>query len=97
MRPEQLHLDVRVGPGEGAHDLGDPQPGRERDREPLHPAVDLVHPTYGGVDRAVQGMVDMMRAKDQGLDDGVRRTPQTASPTTFRQCCGDVPAPAVRG
>ena len=26
----------------------------------------------------------MMRAKDDGLDDGVPRTPETASPTTFR-------------
>lgn len=52
---------------------------------------------YGMGDAFVQGMVDMMRAKDEGLDDGVRRTPQTASPTTFREWCVDVLAPAVRG
>jgi uncharacterized protein YbjT (DUF2867 family) len=42
-----------------------------------------------------QGMVDMMRAKDNGLDNGVARTPETASPTTFRQWCEQVLKPAV--
>ncbi|EPH46111.1 putative Quinone oxidoreductase 2 [Streptomyces aurantiacus JA 4570] len=46
---------------------------------------------------AVEGFVDMMRAKDEGLDDGVRRTPETASPTTFRQWCEEVLKPAVQG
>jgi uncharacterized protein YbjT (DUF2867 family) len=41
------------------------------------------------------GMVDMMRAKNEGLDHGVQRTPETASPTTFRQWCEDVLKPAV--
>jgi hypothetical protein len=40
-------------------------------------------------------MVDMMRAKDEGLDDGVQRTSATASPTTFRQWCDEVLKPAV--
>ena len=43
----------------------------------------------------VDGMVDMMQAKDDGLDDGVARTPETSSPTTFRQWCADVLRPAV--
>ncbi|MEW2164809.1 NAD(P)H-binding protein [Streptomyces sp. NPDC007084] len=43
----------------------------------------------------VQGMVDMMRAKDEGLDAGVRRTPETATPTTFAQWCEEVLKPAV--
>lgn len=43
----------------------------------------------------VRGMVDMMRAKDAGLDAGVARTPETASETTFRQWCDDVLKPAV--
>jgi uncharacterized protein YbjT (DUF2867 family) len=43
----------------------------------------------------VDGYVDMMRAKDEGLDDGVPRTPQTASPTTFRSWCEEVLKPAV--
>jgi uncharacterized protein YbjT (DUF2867 family) len=44
----------------------------------------------------VAGMVDMMRAKDQGLDAGIDRTADTASPTTFRQWCTEVLEPAVR-
>ncbi|HEV2639520.1 MAG TPA: NAD(P)H-binding protein [Actinocrinis sp.] len=44
----------------------------------------------------VQGMVDMMRAKEEGLDDGVPRTPQTASPTTFREWCEQVLKPVVQ-
>ncbi len=44
----------------------------------------------------VQGMVDMMRAKEEGLDNGVVRTSETASPTSFRQWCEEVLAPAIR-
>ncbi|MFI0153500.1 NAD(P)H-binding protein [Streptomyces lydicus] len=47
-------------------------------------------------DALVQGYLDMMRAKDDGLDEGVRRTPQTASPTTFREWCDQVLKPAVQ-
>ena len=50
---------------------------------------------YGIGDAFVQGMVDMMRAKDEGLDEGVPRTPETSSPTTFRQWCEEVLKPAV--
>jgi uncharacterized protein YbjT (DUF2867 family) len=50
---------------------------------------------YGVGAPFVAGMVDMMRAKDEGLDDGILRTPQTASPTTFRQWCEQVLKPAV--
>ncbi|MFI9533593.1 hypothetical protein ACIG56_10125 [Nocardia fusca] len=49
----------------------------------------------GAGDAFVRGMVDMMRAKDQGLDNGVPRTPQTTTATTFRQWCTTVLAPAV--
>jgi len=51
---------------------------------------------YGAGDAFATGMVDMMRAKDEGLDAGVARTAATASPTTFRQWCAEVLAPAVR-
>ena len=51
--------------------------------------------TYGLGDAFVQGMVDMTRAKDDGLDDAVPRSPSTASPTTFQQWCHDVLKPAV--
>jgi hypothetical protein len=37
----------------------------------------------------------MMRAKEEGLDGGVTRTPHTASPTTFRQWCAEILKPAV--
>lgn len=43
----------------------------------------------------VQGIVDMKRAKDEGLDAGVPRTPDTASPTTFEQWCAETLKPAV--
>ncbi|MFD9024119.1 NAD(P)H-binding protein [Streptomyces parvulus] len=50
-----------------------------------------------GLDPAfVEGIVDMKRAKDDGLDAGVTRTPDTASPTTFEQWCTQVLGPAVR-
>ncbi|MEU1528981.1 NAD(P)H-binding protein [Streptomyces fagopyri] len=49
-----------------------------------------------GLDEAfVQGVVDMKRAKDEGLDAGVARTPDTASPTTFEQWCAQTLMPAV--
>lgn len=53
--------------------------------------------SFGVGDAFVAGMIDMMQAKDDGLDEGVPRTPESASPTTFRQWCSDVLAPAVRG
>jgi uncharacterized protein YbjT (DUF2867 family) len=51
--------------------------------------------SFGLSDAFVSGMVDMMRAKDEGLDDGIARTPQTSTPTTFRQWCEQVLEPAV--
>jgi uncharacterized protein YbjT (DUF2867 family) len=53
----------------------------------------------GRSDAMVQGMLDMMIAADNGLYDGVTRTPQHAidTPTTFRQWCEDVLKPAVKG
>lgn len=50
----------------------------------------------GAADTIVSGYVDMMRAKNNGLDDGVQRTDRTASPTSFRAWCEQVLAPAVR-
>ncbi|MFC7623136.1 NAD(P)H-binding protein [Microlunatus sp. GCM10028923] len=41
------------------------------------------------------GMVEMAQAKRTGLDRGVVRTPETSSPTTFRQWCEEVLKPAV--
>ncbi len=50
---------------------------------------------YGMGDAFVNGMVDMMRAKDDGLDEGTPRTPDTMCPTTFRQWCEEVLTPVV--
>lgn len=50
---------------------------------------------YGLGDAFVRGMVDMMRAKDEGLDAGVPRTPETSTPTTFTRWCEEVLKPAV--
>nr|WP_042178106.1 NAD(P)H-binding protein [Kibdelosporangium sp. MJ126-NF4]CEL12973.1 hypothetical protein [Kibdelosporangium sp. MJ126-NF4]CTQ98658.1 hypothetical protein [Kibdelosporangium sp. MJ126-NF4] len=51
--------------------------------------------SYGLNEDFVQGIVDMKRAKDNGLDTGVTRTPDTASPTTFEQWCAQTLKPAV--
>ncbi|MEV4096097.1 NAD(P)H-binding protein [Streptosporangium saharense] len=42
-----------------------------------------------------QSLLDMMRAKVAGLDNGVLRTPLSSSPTSFRRWCEDVLRPAV--
>jgi uncharacterized protein YbjT (DUF2867 family) len=50
---------------------------------------------FGMSEAMAQGMLDMMAAKDAGLDNAESRTPQSATPTSFRQWCEDVLAPAV--
>jgi len=42
-----------------------------------------------------QGNLDMLVAKDQGLDNAEPRTPHFATPTSFRQWCEEVLKPAV--
>ncbi|WP_433590299.1 NAD(P)H-binding protein [Nocardia sp. CA-145437] len=49
----------------------------------------------GVSDVMATAFVDMMRAKNEGLDDGVPRAAAAASPTTFRAWCEQVLAPAV--
>ena len=49
----------------------------------------------GMSDAMAQGMVDMMIAKNEGLDNAQPRTPQATTPTTFRQWCEQVLAPAI--
>jgi uncharacterized protein YbjT (DUF2867 family) len=52
--------------------------------------------TAGGMsDAFVRGYRDMMWAKDNGLDAGVSRTPEYASPTSFHDWCVEVLTPAV--
>jgi hypothetical protein len=48
-------------------------------------------------DAMVQGMVDMMRAKDDGIDEGVQRTAENSGGTTYRQWCEEVLKPAILG
>jgi hypothetical protein len=50
---------------------------------------------FGMSEPMAQGMLDMMVAKNEGLDNAEPRTPQSTTPTTFRQWCEDVLKPAV--
>ncbi len=43
----------------------------------------------------VQSYADMMSAKDQGLDNAAPRTPETSTPTSFRQWCEEVLKPVL--
>ncbi|MEU6175562.1 NAD(P)H-binding protein [Streptantibioticus parmotrematis] len=49
---------------------------------------------HGMSEPMAQAMVDMMLAKDAGLDSAVTRTPRSSTPTTFRQWCQEVLKPA---
>ena len=49
----------------------------------------------GTSDAMAQGYTDMAWAKNEGLDNGVQRTPQNSTPTGFRQWCEEVLKPAV--
>ena len=44
-----------------------------------------------------QGYVDMMRAKNEGMDNAIPRTPANTGPTTFRQWAEEELKPAVLG
>ena len=52
---------------------------------------------FGMSDAMAQGMTDMARAKDEGLDNFEPRTPENTTPTSFRQWCEDELKPAVLG
>jgi uncharacterized protein YbjT (DUF2867 family) len=49
----------------------------------------------GTSDAMAQGYTDMAWAKNQGLDNGVQRTPQNSTPTSFRQWCEEALKPTV--
>jgi uncharacterized protein YbjT (DUF2867 family) len=51
--------------------------------------------SLGMSDAMAQGMTDMARAKNEGLDNAVQRTPENSTPTSFRQWCEEVLKPAV--
>ena len=50
---------------------------------------------YGANEVFAQGIVDMMAAKDQGMDNLEARTAENTTPTSFRQWCEEVLKPAV--
>jgi uncharacterized protein YbjT (DUF2867 family) len=50
---------------------------------------------FGMSGAMAQGMTDMARAKNEGLDNAVQRTPGNSTPTSFRQWCDEVLKPAV--
>jgi uncharacterized protein YbjT (DUF2867 family) len=49
----------------------------------------------GTSEAMAQATVDMLLAKDQGLDNAEPRTPQSTTPTSFRRWCEEVLKPAV--
>ncbi len=51
----------------------------------------------GTSDAMAQGVVDMWTAKASGLDNAEPRTPESTTPTSFRQWCEEVLRPAVIG
>jgi hypothetical protein len=52
---------------------------------------------HGMSEAMAQGMVDMMAAKNEGLDNAEPRTRQSTTPTSFRKWCEEVLKPAVLG
>ena len=51
----------------------------------------------GATEAMAQGMIDMMIAKNEGLDQTVARTAEGTTPTTFRQWCEEELRPAILG
>lgn len=50
---------------------------------------------FGATEAMAQGMVDMITAKNAGLDNGEVRTAENSTPTSFRQWCTEMLKPAV--
>jgi uncharacterized protein YbjT (DUF2867 family) len=50
---------------------------------------------HGMSEAMAQAMLDMMVAKDDGIDNAEPRTPESTTPTSFRDWCEDVLEPAV--
>jgi uncharacterized protein YbjT (DUF2867 family) len=50
---------------------------------------------FGTSEAIAQATLDMMEAKNQGLDNGEPRTPENTIPTSFRQWCEEILKPAV--
>jgi uncharacterized protein YbjT (DUF2867 family) len=52
---------------------------------------------FGMSEAMAQGMTDMARAKNEGLDNAEPRTSENTTPTSFRQWCEELLKPAVLG
>jgi uncharacterized protein YbjT (DUF2867 family) len=52
---------------------------------------------FGMSEAMAQGMTDMACAKNAGLDNALKRTPENSTPTSFREWCQEVLEPAVIG
>ena len=51
--------------------------------------------SVGMSEAMAKGMTDMAWAKNEGLDNAVKRTPENSTPTSFRHWCEEVLKPAV--
>lgn len=51
----------------------------------------------GASESSAQGYVDMYRAKNEGMDNAARRTPENSGPTSFRLFCEQVLKPLLDG
>jgi hypothetical protein len=81
-----------------------PEQTRERVEivEASHSKLDVVTKAFrsrltgNGMSEAMaQSMVNMMVAKSEGMDNAEPRTPQSTSPTSFRQWCEEFLKPAI--
>jgi len=50
---------------------------------------------YGASEEFAQALIDMLAAKDDGLDSSEPRTPENTTPTSFREWCSSVLKPAL--
>jgi hypothetical protein len=50
---------------------------------------------HGSSEAMAQATIDMLVAKNNGLDTAEPRTPEATTPTSFRQWCEEVLKPAV--
>jgi len=50
---------------------------------------------YGMSEGMTQAMIDMMAAKNEGMDNMEPRTPQSTTPTSFRQWCEEILKPVI--
>jgi uncharacterized protein YbjT (DUF2867 family) len=48
---------------------------------------------YGAGEAFAQSLMEMFAAKDNGLDNGERRTPENTTPTSFRRWCEEILKP----